>query len=110
MSGVSGADAPGVADAHPGWKVRTVQRIGHLLPSRGNSRCGRCHAPWWATEWHTTDYSESGGCFPLCEPCWSGLTVEQRVPFYMDLIEEWGPRHCDNEKAKQILDAVLEGK
>jgi hypothetical protein len=34
-------------------------------------------------------YSDSKGCFPLCESCWSELTPETRLPYYKELYESW---------------------
>ena len=50
--------------------------------------CYRCHQTWCFTEGHSTWYpGDDGphGMFPLCEDCWSGLTVEQRLPYYHEL-------------------------
>ena len=85
-----------------------ARRLQRMNPGVGT--CGRCLRPWggpaqtWmpagGTGWiespakpgakeHITQYSSVGGCFPLCEQCWGGLTPEQRLPYYRDLWEEW---------------------
>lgn len=28
-------------------------------------------------------------CFPLCEKCWAVLTIEERMPYYMALVDSW---------------------
>lgn len=51
--------------------------------------CGRCHVSWRLTEHHLTPYDEGGGCFPLCEWCWSRLTPAERRPYYERLMAHW---------------------
>lgn len=106
-----------------------------------NSECGRCWRVWEIVEEHSTQYSHevvkykkpdsdtlgyvteirSGwGCFPLCETCWKALTIEERLPYYKSMIEDWRAyaiRTNDHvylrdlvTKEKQIIKAVLEGK
>jgi len=79
--------------------------------SPGYSTCGRCGTPWNHTQRHSTEYSETEGCFPLCEACWSELTPEQRLPYYVKMIfgwEQYGP--VEQEKVAAIREAVLAGK
>ena len=88
-----------------------LQRVGRALPSLGDSRCLRCATPWWATEAHHTMYDECRGCFPLCDACWSELSIEERVPYYGKLCEEWARQEPSNrERARLVINAVLEGK
>src|SRR6266699_2498920 len=56
-------------------------------PSYGSCLC--CGISWWLKGWHSTNFSDSEGCFPLCEFCWSRMTPDQRLPFYEYLINEW---------------------
>lgn len=51
--------------------------------------CQRCHMSHDLVMFHSTSYSASSGCLPLCEPCWSELTPTQRVPYYRALYEIW---------------------
>lgn len=54
----------------------------------GLSCCMKCGDTWNWKKWHHTQYTQSSGCFPLCEECWSSLTIEQRVPYYHALVNE----------------------
>lgn len=57
---------------------------------RGYGTCLRCDYPWSHVDGHSTQYSNSSGCFPLCEECWQELaTPEARMPFYRLLWERW---------------------
>ena len=53
------------------------------------SGCGRCKRTWNVCKSHATDYSEGQGCFVLCEECWTELSIEERLPYYEDLIFLW---------------------
>lgn len=83
----------------------------------GRSWCLRCGAPWLRDNEHSTPYGEhwppereahaqaaalvasipgaklmpvaGHACFPLCQNCWAGLTPEDRVPYYVALVDEW---------------------
>lgn len=69
--------------ARVGWRAN-----GNRFHACG--RCLRCDTPWALVEHHSTYYSESGGCFPLCERCWDDLgTAEERLPFYRILWHQW---------------------
>lgn len=60
----------------------------HLSPAYG--ACGRCRTAWKFVDGHTTHYGdEGGGCFPLCELCWSEMTPTERLPFYYSLYRQW---------------------
>lgn len=56
---------------------------------RGYSHCHCCGIAWPWTENHSTPLTQGTGMFPLCEWCWSHLTPDERVPFYLDLYTEW---------------------
>lgn len=53
------------------------------------STCGRCGRTWNICESHSTPYSEHGSCFPLCQDCFNELTIDERLPYYRQLIDEW---------------------
>ncbi len=75
------------------------------------SSCGRCNMTWDYVDGHDTKYSETMGCFPLCERCWGELTIEERLPYYKALWIEWDKfRVTDQETWEQIKKAVLAGK
>jgi len=69
---------------------------------------------------HTTEFSSDGGCFTLCESCWSELTIKERLPYYdhlvtrwigMDLHENCGRRQEELETRWTLIrQAVLAGK
>lgn len=72
----------------------------------GYGGCLRCGDSWSWKPSHTTYYGNaqaqpskdhpspeivaSKGCFPLCEECWSSLTIRQRLPYYETLVDMWG--------------------
>ncbi len=58
--------------------------------AKGYGGCHRCGGTWDYTQEHITHYGDEGrGCFPLCEACWSELTIEDRLPYYRGLWERW---------------------
>ena len=83
-------------------------------------RCGRCNVNWSVhartvsrnggpfedlpaiegVEGHTTMYSDSSGCFPLCEGCWFKLTKEERLPYYRKLHDRWLENEVRDRHAK----------
>jgi hypothetical protein len=80
-----------------------IGRISQWL-APGYSWCGRCKTNWAFVKSHDTEYSRSGGCFPLCEKCWRGLTPAQRLPYYRDLWQEWYGSEPDVRRAQELLD------
>lgn len=78
--------------------------------SSGLSSCGRCNRTWNICTGHTTQYNEYSGCFPLCEECWGELTPEQRLPYYMDLMDIWESGGRPPSVREDVRKAVLEGK
>jgi hypothetical protein len=51
--------------------------------------CHRCGLCWKFAQPHATAYAPGRSCFPLCEPCWRPLTVEERIPYYHQLHASW---------------------
>lgn len=50
-----------------------------------------------ATSGHVTKLGTNRGMYPLCEDCWSELSVEGRLPFYKQLLGRWdGLDHPDD--------------
>lgn len=82
------------------------------------SWCGVCKRTWNICEKHSTEYKTemdgmiTWGCFPLCEECWQDLTIEQRIPYYEDLWQDWLQQETDKteEDHQSMLKAVREGK
>jgi len=73
----------------------------------GYSACGRCRRPWKFCDGHSTRYSDSHGCFPLCEQCWLELTVEQRMPFYRYLVwGTWASSYCSCANCRPELESL----
>lgn len=83
-----------------------IGRISQVL-APGYSSYHRCETNWYFVREHATSYDRSNSCFPLCEECWSGLTPEQRLPYYRQLWDEWN----DPEYASwaSIETAVMRG-
>ena len=81
-----------------------------VFPQMGS--CGSCGMTWNVCEGHSTNYTESSGCFPLCELCWKELTPETRLPFYRKLWDSWEKENVvdKDNRWKNIEKAVLEGK
>jgi hypothetical protein len=69
--------------------IRKIQGYIAQLFNIRYSACRRCNRPWNICKGHTTKYSDWGGCFPLCEACWSELSLVQRLPYYRDLVDFW---------------------
>ncbi len=93
-------------------------RIGSFLASIlgfgcGYGRCSKCKTPWDLVKGHSTTYSETYACFPLCEKCWQELTPDTRMPYYMQLVDEWeknSPDHNGTSWAvvrRQIQEGVM---
>ena len=55
----------------------------------GQDGCERCRRSWRETKGHVTKLGTNRGMYPLCESCWSKLTVEARLPYYAKLLERW---------------------
>jgi len=51
--------------------------------------CKRCHISIAVQDFHSTPYSKGSGCFPLCEYCWNDMKPEERLPYYMGLVDSW---------------------
>lgn len=74
----------------------------------GYSACLRCGMPWRYVEPHTTRYSRSQGCFPLCADCWTLLgSAENRLPFYRQLVLDIWCEDVLGAVWPQVLAAVI---
>lgn len=71
------------------------------------SHCSHCERPWNICKGHDTKWNERNSCFPLCEDCWSELTVEERLPHYVRLWSEWKTDDC--RLLAKIVTAVMRG-
>ena len=71
---------------------------------------GRLHyvEGWRGVTAHTTLYALGCGVSPLCEECWSELSLQGRLRYYRRLWESWS--HRTEEEWDQIRQAVLAGK
>jgi hypothetical protein len=71
-------------------------------------------APYEYIEMKRGDEDESidGGCFALCERCWSELTPRERLPYYLQIWELWKRQGIHrSEKVWFLLEeAILNGK
>ena len=84
-----------------------------LGKSRGYGNCSCCHDSWMYKESHTTYYTEYKGTFPLCEECWSRMTIEQRLHHYHVIVDNWvhSRNLSEREEYRELLiKAVMEGK
>ena len=88
-------------------------RLGRLskLLAPGYGWCLRCETTWPFVEHHSTDYTPTRGCFPLCEECWTDLGDPlHRLPYYEELLRRWADDvPVDIETWQQVRDAVLAG-
>jgi len=75
--------------------------------SSGYGSCGRCGRTWNICKFHSTMYSETDGCFTLCEDCWLDLSPDERLPYYKNLMNEW---NADSAKRASVYLAVSQGK
>ena len=69
------------------WRTNAQRRVGR------NTWQQLDRMRWWGLVGvvpHTTRYTPTSGCFPLCEGCWQRLATPQgRYPYYLQLIERW---------------------
>lgn len=73
----------------PLWLRKIIGMVSKLLYP-GFGACGHCGRRWPAVEKkHYTQYTNHSGCFPLCQMCWEDLTIEQRLPHYLNLYLQW---------------------
>ncbi len=93
------------------WIVPKVLRVGFeraLAPGYGT--CYKCQRPWKFVKSHSTQYTETWGCFPLCEGCWSSMTPRERLPYYRQLWLNWGGEETAKDEQHSwplIKEAVL---
>ena len=83
-----------------------------LCSNNGYGGCMRCGHRWNHVKGHDTV-----SCFPLCESCWSQMTPENRLPYYLKLRNIWLSSARDTTDIKNIesefmviKEAVLAGK
>lgn len=50
--------------------------------------CFNCGIPWSYVDHHTTHFSATEGCFPLCVPCWDELGAEAKLHCYRMYAED----------------------
>ncbi|MED0709475.1 hypothetical protein P4S91_04635 [Aneurinibacillus aneurinilyticus] len=92
-----------------GIRIGTVSR--YLFPNY--SACVKCNTTWNLVKMHKTKYREETyewgiirrAVGPLCEKCWSGLSIEERLLFY-----EVAFLARDEREWQKIKAAVLDGK
>ena len=80
-----------------------------LFPGYGT--CFSCRLPWAVVKGHDTPYDSVRGVFPLCERCWSSMSVEEREPYYRMLIARWRSQGVTvgPDKEAAIMAAVRKG-
>jgi hypothetical protein len=91
-----------------GWLGRLVRPFRNLLGRRaGYGGCLACGDTWSWKKNHVTHYTTFNGCFPLCEECWAGMTIDERLHYYRILtFVTWEDRE---NLWPQIERAVKEG-
>ena len=57
--------------------------------ANGIGGCLRCGDRWNWKPIHSTMYSTTNSCFPLCEPCWQGATPGDIRHYYSELVRMW---------------------
>lgn len=78
--------------------------------SPGYSGCGRCHRNWRICISHGTKISGEEGVFPLCRDCWKELSIEERLPYYRALWNQWQAwGDSSDEEWERIEEAVRSG-
>lgn len=75
----------------------------------GYGGCQCCHDTWDWKRKHATMFSDGKGCFPLCEECWGGMSIPERLPYYKDMQSEWTALGDNGENWPAIEAAVLGG-
>lgn len=88
---------------------RKVARV-VKLSAPGFGWCLRCEMPWKFIEHHSTPYTYNRACFALCEMCWNDLTIEERLPYYEQLLKMWHVQSpVEGGQAEAIIGAVVRG-
>jgi hypothetical protein len=75
----------------------------------GYSSCHCCGTTWNLCKEHATPFNKNSSMFPLCETCWSKLSPEERLPYYYQLINQWGKDSITEEKIETMKKNVLNG-
>jgi hypothetical protein len=57
---------------------------------------------------HQVIVANGTGCSPLCEQCWSNLTIAQRLPYYHKML--WDHGGIETNKWPRLKAAVLAGE
>ena len=83
--------------------------IGH---ARGIGGCLCCGDRWSWKPIHSTYYSSSRGCFPLCESCWQAASSSEIRRYYSEIVKLWrrGGSLYSQEKEDGIVAAALKEK
>lgn len=79
---------------------KTLRKIAGILVAPfalGMGKCGSCGRAWNICKGHSTKYSSYKGCFPLCEDCWEEMSVQERMPYYISLMDEWNADPAERE-------------
>lgn len=88
------------------WR-RPPRRLKNLRGrAAGFGSCLRCDDSTLWKPMHTTWYTASQGCFPLCEECWRQLaTPQERWVYYQQLISAWDAR-AEHDRPEQYRAAL----
>lgn len=95
-----------VSQEREGRKMKALTALIERLLSPGYGHCFHCRRPWRFVLPHSTNYHRGSACFPLCEKCWGELTIDERIPYYEQLLREWAGC-CDAEEIRQLRECIL---
>ncbi len=85
------------------WMVRLRRRLSWFTPHLGYGQCSSCKLPWWVGDGHTVMFSESQGCFAVCEKCWKDLSGDELWLHYSMLIRRDEHSMADLKTCKENL-------
>ncbi len=72
---------------------------------QGVGGCLRCGDKWSWKPIHSTYYSTTHGCFPLCQPCWQTAGPNQIQRYYRELVKLW--RRNGSFYSQEFEDAIV---
>lgn len=89
------------------WQIEMRRTVARSLPETAYSDCKCCKLPWWIVEGHTVMYSDTMGCFAVCEMCFKALGPEGAFPYYVALVERDDPG--DETKIERLRQELFGG-
>ena len=79
---------------------------------QGFGGCFQCKDKWNWKASHVTNYSNTNGCFPLCDSCWQKATPTEIKHYYRELVRMWrrDGSFYDQEFENHIVNMALKEK